>query len=107
MFSENSATEDVANAYARTQNRNLKHLFDSCYVKPKDNFRVVQDDNAVKASVMMQAQERFEKQLENNNRIHNENLQNHHDSVMKDEFDFEMERAIKLKKQQDFKHNVE
>ena len=64
QYSENS----VKDAYYKGQNKVVKHLFDSSYLKPSENYRVVQDDNPVKAAILDQALKRHEQQMEQNSK---------------------------------------
>lgn len=57
----NIRSEDsVKDAYYKNSNKAVKHLYDSSYMKPNENYRVVQDDNPVKAAIMDQALKRHE-----------------------------------------------
>ena len=47
--------------------RAVKHLFDSDYVRPEDNFRVLQDDNPLKAAAFKDALSRYENDLKRKN----------------------------------------
>lgn len=46
-----------------TRSRVIKHIFDSDYVKPEENFRVYQETHPKRSAVLKDALERFEAQL--------------------------------------------
>ena len=95
VYSEDS----VKDAYFKGQNKVVKHLFDSSYLKPNENYRVVQDTNPVKAAIMDQALKRHEQEMESNTKQHNDNLHHHYHKVNSDYNDFERERHSKKMKQ--------
>ena len=74
----------------------VKHLFDSSYVRPQDNYRVVQDNNPVKAAAISEAQKRYEAELAFKAEIHARNMANHSKKIAKDTADFEMELMSKF-----------
>lgn len=45
----------ASEAYTRSQRRTVKNLYDSCYIKPEDNKRVIQDKNPVKVATLNEA----------------------------------------------------
>ena len=45
----------TSEAYARSQRRTVKNLFDSAYIKPEDNKRVIQDYDPVKSATLNEA----------------------------------------------------
>ena len=99
--------DNVPEAYLKSQNRTVKHLYDSSYVKPQENFRVVQDTNPVKAAILVQAEERHSNELKNNSQIHSKNLTEHQSKVQFDSEQFQREREAKKAKQRDFFTNIE
>ena len=46
-----------------TRSRAVKQLFDSEYVKPSENFRVMQDSNPLKSAALKEALNRYEENL--------------------------------------------
>lgn len=90
-----SEDDQAKEEYARNMNRVVKHLFDSSYVRPQDNFRVVQDSNPVKAAVMNGAQQRYEQELEWKRRIHSNNMALHRSRIAEDTKQFERELMAK------------
>ena len=64
--------ENVPEAFMKSQNKVVKHLYDSEYVKPTENFRVVQDSNPVKAAIMNQALHRYEQDIQKNSKMHSD-----------------------------------
>ena len=103
----NIRSEDsVKDAYYKNSNKAVKHLYDSSYMKPNENYRVVQDDNPVKAAIMDQALKRHEQEMEMNTNFHNQNLNLHYHKVNSDFADFERERMAKRQRQADFASQI-
>jgi hypothetical protein len=70
------------------QNKAVKHIFDSSYLKPNENYRVVQDTNPVKAAILDQAQRRHDREMVDNSNLHSHNLHLHFSRVDADNADF-------------------
>lgn len=72
LKSENNSeiTEKANEFYTKNMNQVIKHLYDSSYVLPKDNYRVFQDTHPVKSAVLNEAQKRFEQDLQFKNKLH-------------------------------------
>ena len=64
--------------------RAVKHLFDSDHVRPEDNFRVLQDDNPLKAGAFKDALSRYENDLKKKNDGHDKYMQLHNMLVERD-----------------------
>lgn len=62
----------------------MKHLYDSEYVKPEDNKRVVQDSNPVKKATLDEARTRFEQTLDLKNVLNTKFNFYHNDKINKD-----------------------
>lgn len=75
--SEASPESQAKDAYNKQVNKVVKHLFDSSYVRPQDNYRVVQDNNPVKAAAISEAQKRYEAELAFKAEIHARNMAIH------------------------------
>lgn len=57
------------NILLNSRARALKPIFDSDYVKPEENFRVVQDDSLKKSAVFAAALERYEASLKHDKNV--------------------------------------
>ena len=90
----------------KAQNKVVKHLYDSSYMRPNENYRVVQDTNPVKAAIMDQAQKRHELQMTENTNLHNHNLSLHFGRVDADNADFQREYANKKASQMQFSNTI-
>ena len=62
----------------------VKALFDSAYVKPEHNYRVIQDSNPVKKAALNLALNRYEKDLAVKNQLHERAMTHHKDKIAKD-----------------------
>ena len=71
----------------------VKHLYESEYVKPEDNRRVVQDCNPVKAAILDDARNRFEKTLDKKSALNNNFNFFHLQRINKDEDDIIREKT--------------
>lgn len=65
--------------------RAVKQLFDSEYVKPQDNFRVMQDSNPLKSAALKEALKRYEENLQKENKHEGSHLKDHKHKVEYDE----------------------
>lgn len=92
---------------SRTTGRQVKALFDSSYVKPEHNYRVVQDHNPVKQATLHLARERFEKDLAVKNQLQNAVMDYHFSKIENDKHQCEQERNAKKQKQLRFKQTLE
>jgi hypothetical protein len=52
---------------SNNRSRAVKQLFDSEYVKPEENFRVLQDNNPLKSAALKEALTRYEQSLKKEN----------------------------------------
>lgn len=88
-------------------NKFCKHLYDSGYVAPQNNYRVIQDSDPVKAGAMTKARERYEREIKAMAVMHNEHLQQHEARVESDDKDAAREKyfvdqmKVELKKDLD------
>lgn len=85
----------------------MKHLFDSSYVKPQHNYRVIQDENPTKKAVLDEALSRYEKELETKNRIYNDQINAHYQRIQKENDQVAEEKESKKIKQLEFKQEIE
>ena len=70
---------------AVSRQRVIKHIFDSDYVKPDENYRVYQESHPKRSAVLKDALDRYEAQLQSDQECHNDNMNNHR---MRVEYDF-------------------
>ena len=68
-----------------TRSSAIKHLFDSEYVKPQDNYRVSQESSVARSAVLKDALDRYEFQLKNDQETNSHNLFIHEARVKHDE----------------------
>lgn len=68
-----------------SRSRKIKHIFDSEYVKPEENFRVYQESHPKRSAVLKDALDRFEAQLQNDKGTHNNNMYLHKMRIQHDE----------------------
>ena len=59
----------------------MKQLFDSEYVKPEDNFRVIQDSNPTKSAALKQALTRYEESLKKESKTAGHLLKDHEKKI--------------------------
>ena len=90
-----------------SKQRFVKQLFDSSYVKPQDNYRVVQDTNPVKRAVLNDALTRFEKDLQLKNKQHTINLNLHQKQLKSDQDEIEAENINLQNKRKRFKQQID
>ena len=67
-------------------------MYDSSYVSPQNNFRVVQDNNPVKEAVISKARERYEKEVKAMADMQTGHLQQHQYRVECDDRDVAREK---------------
>jgi hypothetical protein len=89
-----------------SRTRAVKHLFDSDYVRPEDNYRVLQDDNPLKAAAFKDALSRYENDLKRKNDGHGVHMQQHKNVVERDINEKQREHDQKRLKQAEFRKNV-
>jgi hypothetical protein len=87
--------------------RAVKQLFDSEYVKPQDNYRVMQDNNPLKSAALKEALRRYEESLKKENNFEGVHLKDHHNKIEFDENQLNLEKETKLSKQAKFKKEIE
>ena len=76
----------------------VKALWDTAYVKPEHNYRVIQDTNPVKKAALNMALNRYERDLAVKNQLHERSMTHHKEKIAKDlEMLSEELRAKKLK----------
>ena len=92
-------SSDANSVVSRTTGRQVKALFDSSYVKPEHNYRVVQDHNPVKQATLNLARERFEKDLAVKNQLQDAAMDYHFTKIESDQRQCEQERQAKKQKQ--------
>ena len=88
MFSQTYDTTSLKSGgfYASGgRSRAVKQLFDSDYVKPQDNFRVVQDANPLKSAALKEALKRYEDNLKTDNKNEGHQLKDHKHKIDFDE----------------------
>ena len=102
-----AGSSDANSVVSRTTGRQVKALFDSSYVKPEHNYRVVQDHNPVKQATLHLARERFEKDLAVKNQLQDAVMDYHFNKIESDRRQCEQERHAKKQKQQRFKQTLE
>jgi hypothetical protein len=85
----------------------VKHLYDSEYVKPEDNRRVVQDSNPVKAAILDDARNRFEKTLDLKSALNTKFNFYHSEKINKDQDDINREKTHSSNMKVQFKKNLE
>ena len=78
--------------------RAVKQLFDSEYVKPQDNFRVMQDNNPLKSAALKEALKRYENTLQRENKHEGSHLKDHKQKVDFDENQLNQEKETKINK---------
>ena len=74
-------------------------MFDSCYKKPENNPRVIQDTNINKNRVMEQAIQRYQNQLNSKKKDIGEHLSYHFNKVQVDEQEIKREQLARKQKQ--------
>lgn len=84
----------------------MKHLFDSDYVRPEDNYRVLQDTNPLKAAAFKDALSRYEQDLKRKNDGHDAYMKYHNSIVERDANEKQREIDQKKIKQAEFRKNV-
>jgi hypothetical protein len=90
-----AGSSDANSVVSRTTGRQVKALFDSSYVKPEHNYRVVQDHNPVKQATLHLARERFEKDLAVKNQLQDAVMDYHFNKIETDKRQCEQERQAK------------
>ena len=81
----------------------MKQLFDSEYVKPEENFRVIQDSNPTKSAALKEALNRYEESLKKESKILGYHLKDHKKKIEQDESEIHREKEVKVNKQKQFK----
>ena len=71
-----------------TKSRVIKHIFDSDYVKPEENYRVYQETHPKRSAVLKDALDRYEAQLQNDQDLHDNNMYLHRMRIEHDENEF-------------------
>jgi len=66
----------------------IKHIFDSDYVKPEENYRVYKETHPKRSAVLKDALDRFEAQLQNDQDTHENNMYLHKMRIEHDENEF-------------------
>lgn len=89
------------------RSRAVKQLFDSEYVKPQDNFRVVQDTNPLKSAALKEALKRYEENLKRENSFEGIHLKDHQYKIEFDEQQMNREKETKINKQNKFKQEIQ
>lgn len=84
----------------------VKALFDSAYVKPEHNYRVIQDTNPVKKAALNMALNRYEKDLAVKNQLHERSMTHHKDKIAKDLEMLSEELHAKKLKQRRFRATI-
>ena len=80
VISMNVTSNSLLN-YGSNRSRAVKQLFDSEYVKPEDNFRVVQDNNPTKSAAMKNALHRYEETLKGDNKVLGNHMKDHRNKI--------------------------
>lgn len=75
-------------------------MFDSDYVRPDENDRVMQDSHPTKKATWNQALKRFEDDLKNQGQSHVKDIETHFVKIKKDTEEQRIEKEVRLKKQQ-------
>lgn len=88
----------ASEAYVRSQRRTVKNLYDSAYIKPEDNFRVIQDNNPVKSATINEALLRYEQDIKLKNQLHHIHLAQLGAKVQHDEEEAQRERQMARRK---------
>jgi hypothetical protein len=86
-----------------TGRKMVKALFDSAYVKPEHNFRVIQDSNPVKKAALNAALSRYEQDLAVKNHLHERSMAHHKEKIAKDLEALSEEMHAKKLKQRRFR----
>lgn len=73
------------NLLLNTRYKQVKKIFDSDYVKPDENFRVLQDTNPLKNAVMKQALQRHERTLKYEQELYDKHIEEHKNKIIQDE----------------------
>lgn len=76
-----SPSFEGSSSHRRGASHKVKHLYDSSYVKPQHNYRVVQDGDPAKRAVLQGALSRFEKELANKNKMYSDYMTAHNNKV--------------------------
>ena len=80
---------------AVSRQRIIKHIFDSDYVKPDENYRVFQENHPKRFAVLKDTLDRDEAELHSDQKCHNNNMNNHRMRVEYDQNEIERERELK------------
>lgn len=80
---------------AVSRQRVIKHIFDSDYVKPDENYRVFQESHPKRFAVLKDALDRYEAELQSDQKSHDTNMYNHRMRVEHDQNEIQRERDLK------------
>lgn len=91
---------------AVSRQRVIKHIFDSDYVKPDENYRVYQESHPKRSAVLKDALDRYEAELQSDQKCHDNNLYNHRMRIEHDQNEILRERELKIYQQNQFKNDM-
>ena len=100
-FFEGRSTKSTLCGVSRS--RAIKHIFDSEYVKPDENYRVFKESHPKRSAVLKDALDRYEAQLQNDKEAHENNMYIHRMRIEHDENELQREKDLKAYKQNHFK----
>ena len=95
-----------ANTLLNTRARPLKPLFDSDYVKPAENWRVLQDSSLQKNAVFKDALARYEATLQNDKENDSRFFHTYNERLERMNDESKLEKEKKAKQQQDYKETI-
>lgn len=83
--------------------KTVKQLYDSAYIKPIDNPRVLQDSHPVRSAAFADALARYERSVKKEQRLRDEHMGQHRGRIADDADAYQQERERKVEKQRAFK----
>lgn len=84
----------------------MKQLFDSDYVKPQDNTRVMQDSHPIKSAALKEALKRYEDNLKKESGHEGVHLNDHKYKIEFDQNQINQEKETKINKQKKFNEAI-
>ena len=117
VASPNSTISCAASDVSATQSNRLvrnnaptagtvKSLFDSCYVKPEQNSKVMQDNHPLKQKALKEALSRYETQVESQKQANNEIVKKHFERIELDQKVWRQQQDTKKAKADLFKRQL-
>jgi len=109
-MSDNQSVQSYAKSLVdsnRRTTKGIKQLFDSAYVKPEDNERVIQDTHPFKSAAIKEALTRYETNLKKESSETGNFIKELQRKATQDQQEFDKEKQIKVQKQRTFRDHIE